>query len=205
MDARNCVIDLSHHNGTRLDFKAAYTDGIRWVIHKATQGVRFVDPNYLRNREAATAAGLHWGAYHFATGDDPEQQVIHFLTTVGDVRGMLLALDLETNPAGSSMSLTQARQFVLAMQNRTGRWPLLYSGVDIKRMLGNQRDPILANCGLWLAQYGPKPVWPANWEHWTLWQYTDGTFGPEPHRVKGIGGCDRSWLREEDVRRVLGE
>ena len=43
----------------------------------------------------------------------------------------------------------------------------------------------------WLAQYGPTAVVPPNWATWTLWQYTDGAVGPEPHQVPGIGRCDR--------------
>jgi lysozyme len=33
---------------------------------------------------------------------------------------------------------------------------------------------------------------PPTWSTWTLWQYTDGMHGPEPHAVKGIGPCDRN-------------
>jgi len=34
-------------------------------------------------------------------------------------------------------------------------------------------------------------VVPVNWEKWTLWQYTDGGLGPDPHSVDGVGRCDR--------------
>jgi lysozyme len=57
--------------------------------------------------------------------------------------------------------------------------------------LGSASDPVLKQCWFWLAQYGPTPVVPANWETWTMWQYTDGANGPEPHKVDGIGRCDR--------------
>jgi lysozyme len=73
----------------------------------------------------------------------------------------------------------------------TGRWPGLYSGHYIKELLGTRADPVLANCWLWLAQYGPTAVVPPNWASWTMWQYTDGGLGPEPHVVEGIGRCDR--------------
>ena len=63
----NAVIDVSHHNGTRLDFAKAKADGILGVIHKASQGQANVDPMYRSNRNRARAAGLLWGAYHFAT------------------------------------------------------------------------------------------------------------------------------------------
>jgi len=40
-------------------------------------------------------------------------------------------------------------------------------------------------------QYGKTAVVPPNWPTWTMWQYTDGGLGPEPHTVDGIGRCDR--------------
>ena len=40
-------------------------------------------------------------------------------------------------------------------------------------------------------QYGPKPLIPVIWPKWTLWQYTDGAAGPDPHEVDGVGRCDR--------------
>jgi lysozyme len=27
---------------------------------------------------------------------------------------------------------------------------------------------------------------PPNWATWTMWQYTDGAFGPPPHDVAGV-------------------
>ena len=54
-------------------------------------------------------------------------------------------------------------------------------------------SPALGRCPLWLAHYGDAaPEAPAPWRRWTLWQYTDGAQGPGPHRVPGIGACDRS-------------
>jgi lysozyme len=89
------------------------------------------------------------------------------------------------------MTLEEARAFVTHVHRVTGRWPGLYSGHYIKGLLGTASDSVLANCWLWLAQYGPTPVVPVNWPTWTLWQYTDGGLGPEPHVVPGIGRCDR--------------
>lgn len=37
--ATNTVIDLSHYNGN-VDLKKAWDDGIRTIIHKATQGTK---------------------------------------------------------------------------------------------------------------------------------------------------------------------
>ena len=187
----NTVIDLSHHNQF-LDFQQIHKQGgILGVIHKATQGLRFKDPNYLTNKGSALPAGLLWGAYHFGTGGDGVHQAEFFLDFVNPESQTLLLLDFEANPQGPSMTLEEARAFVTHIQVATGRWPGLYSGHYIKELLGTNQDPVLAKCWLWLAQYGPTPVVPANWKSWTMWQYTDGANGPSPHDVPGAGRCDR--------------
>jgi GH25 family lysozyme M1 (1,4-beta-N-acetylmuramidase) len=189
-DPLNAVVDISHYNGD-VNFELAQGDGIIGVIHKATEGPTDVDPMYETNRAKAVAAGLLWGAYHFAVGGDGIAQAQHFLDVVGTFDNTLLALDLEPNPTGTSMSLDDARAFVTHVNAVTGRFPGLYSGSYIKQLLGSGKDPVLAQCWLWLPEYGPTPVVPANWSTWTMWQYTDGTVGSEPHDVAGIGNCDR--------------
>lgn len=202
-DPLNAVVDISHHNGN-VDLQAAKNDGIIGVIHKATQGQTGVDAMYQTNRSKAAAAGLLWGAYHFGTGADGTAQAQHFLDVVGTFDNTLLVLDFEQNPGGESMTLQQARDFVTQIDKVTGRFPGFYSGSYIKQLLGSARDPVLAQCWLWLPQYGPTPVVPANWPTWTMWQYTDGTSGPQPHTVAGIGNCDRDKFNgAEDQLRAL--
>ncbi len=184
------VFDISHFNG-RVDFAAAHAAGQRGVIHKATEGTGYVDPMFHSNRGAATAAGLLFGAYHFGTGDDPIAQAEHFLGTTGSDGSILLVLDWEPNPQGASMTLAQARAFVSHVQQKTGRWPGLYSGSTAREALGDHADPVLGSCWLWLAEYGDQPKVPPAWKGWTLWQYTDGSHGPGPHALDGVGSCDR--------------
>jgi lysozyme len=88
----------------------------------------------------------------------------------------------------------------------TGRYPGLYSGHYLGELLGDAADPLLRQCWLWTARYGSRPVVPRNWPTWTLWQYTDGAAGPEPHSVKGIGQCDRNTFNggEAQLRRLWG-
>lgn len=202
--AINTVIDLSHHNADP-NFAQIFAGGITGVLHKATEGLGFVDPDYAARRTAAQAAGLMWGAYHFGTGDDPTAQADHFLQTVGpDNAGMLLVLDFEQNPSGSSMTLDQARTFVTRINSQAGRWPGLYSGNYVKELLGVEQDPVLSLCWFWLAQYGSEAVVPDNWTGWTLWQYTDGVNGPPPHSVPGVGACDRDqYFGDADALRVF--
>jgi lysozyme len=187
----DAVIDLSHHNGPNVDFRALAAAGIAAVIHKATQGTAFVDPVFAANRDKARAAGVMFGSYHFGTGADGGTQADFYLRTVGPQRGELLALDLEDNPAGPSMTLEEARAFVTLIHDRIGKWPVLYAGHALKEMLDGTADVLLANCPLWIAQYGPTPVLPVGWAEWKLWQWTDGAVGVDPQPVPGVGHCDR--------------
>jgi lysozyme len=200
-DPFNGVIDISHHND-RPDLSRAKADGIVGVFQKATQGEQYVDPTFTTNRTNARAAGLLWGTYHFGTGADGIQQADHFLTTAEPDAQTLLVLDLEANPQGPNMTLIEARAFVTHLREVTGRWPGLYSGHYIKALLDPGKDPILANCWFWLAQYGPTAVLPANWPTWTFWQYTDGGLGSGPYSVDGVGRCDRDRFNgtEADLR-----
>jgi lysozyme len=190
MEPINVVIDLSHWNNV-ANFTEVKNDGIVGIIHKATQGFGYTDPTYLDRRKRALDAGLLWGSYHFGVGGEGVAQIQHFLDFVKPGPHDLLVLDLEGNPAGSSMTIDEAEEFMHYIYTAIGRWPGLYSGYYIKEKLGFQTNTILTNCWLWLAQYGPVTVVPRAWPTWTMWQYTDGAVGPEPHVVAGIGYCDR--------------
>ena len=53
--ALNVVIDLSHFNEVS-DFNLVKADGIVGVIHKATEGIDYIDPRYFTRRRDALAA-----------------------------------------------------------------------------------------------------------------------------------------------------
>lgn len=189
----NSVIDISHHNHVD-SFAALHRQGILGVIHKATQGGRYRDPELAENRKRIAAEGLLFGAYHFGVAGDASAQAGNLLSASGP--GALLVLDFEPNPQGKDMSLEEAEEFVHYIHSATGHYPGLYSGHTIKEAL--LRDGIsrpeqteLSKCWLWIAQYGPAPLIPKIWTTWSMWQYTDGACGPPPYTVEGIGRCDR--------------
>jgi lysozyme len=185
------VIDVSHWEHP-IDFKKVAADGIVAVIAKATQGAAGIDKTYAAFKEAAAPHKFLWGSYHFGTGSEVDVQVEHYLNITKPNDFELVCLDFEPNPNGPTMTLDQARDFVVLLQDRTGRYPVLYGGYWLKESLDGRVDDILTKCPLWVAQYGPKAVLPVGWKKYTLWQYTDGHDGPPPHTVSGIGPCDRS-------------
>jgi lysozyme len=196
----NAVIDLSHHNANPR-FQDIRTFGILAVLHKATQGTGGTDSQYEGRRQPAMDAGLLWGAYHFGTGDPGGDQAAHFLavTQAATRPSDLLVLDLEPNPAGTTMAIADAEAFVQAVHDATGRWPGLYSGNLIKEQFPGSPDSPLTRCWLWLAQYGPLARVPKGWKDWTLWQYTDGAVGPVHEPVAGVGPCDRETFNGDEA------
>lgn len=188
----NNVVDLSHYN-TVSSFQQVMLNGVTGVIHKATEGRSVVDSEYHGRRQRALANDLFWGAYHFGVKGNVEKQVEHFLQTVNPTDTDLLVLDFEPNGVSGTMTLTEAEQFVSSVNDKTGRYPGLYSGESfLREKVRSNTHTILKNCFLWVAKYSSElPKVPAAWKTFTFWQYTDGNAGSQPHQVPGIGRCDR--------------
>jgi lysozyme len=187
----NTIIDIYH--GNNIDLEQCFRGGIVAIIHKATQGAGMRDSKYHQRRQRAKEIGFLWGAYHFSTGGPVSAQVDNFLTHAMPEDDELISLDWEPSD-GPDMTLDQARHFVQMIKDETGRWPVIYGGHLLRESIGHNPDPILSNCPLWYARYAnapigiPTQVWPT----YTLWQYTDGDVGPQPHDTPGVSGADRN-------------
>lgn len=83
-------IDISSHNGPDIDFEALRSEGIEFVILKATEGVSLKDSRFHTNYLKATRAGLKVGVYHF----------FRF-----DCTGMMQAINLIHSVRGKSLDL----------------------------------------------------------------------------------------------------
>ncbi|MET0314953.1 MAG: glycoside hydrolase family 25 protein [Hansschlegelia sp.] len=194
----NGLIDLSHHNAVD-DWAAAKADGVVAVVHKATEGTSFRDAQYRRRRDEAKAHGLLWGSYHFSSGVEAALQVENYLAYAEPAPDELVCLDVEESSSGPDMTHDQMAEFVSLIRERIGRPPVIYGGRFLREtMLGVASSP-LSDCALWYARYAPQPIGvPEIWDAWTLWQYTDGAAGNQPHRVAGIGAVDRSLFNGDE-------
>jgi lysozyme len=187
------VVDLSHWDPAD-DYEAVKADGIVGVIYKATEGQSYTDPTYVSQQHAAKAAGLLWGAYHFADASDVGGQVRNFMGFACPDPDELFCLDWEDNPGGAGkMSADQARDWIEQVEDKLGRPGecVIYGGNTIKEALDSDPDGFWGSRRLWLCQYGSTPSWPEDiWSAYWLWQYTDGQVGPTPHSIDGVGHCD---------------
>ena len=179
------VVDLSHYDPAN-NYAAVRRAGVVGCIYKCTQGTSYKDGTYVAQRNAALKAGLKWGAYHFADASDPQAQAANFLNTSKLTSDSLFCLDIEEN-GDSTVSEGQAETIVNAIEAGLGRPNecVIYSGNLIKEWLGNEKSSFWGARRLWLAQYGSNPEVQVSWEKFWLWQYTDGTAGPEPHTIDG--------------------
>ena len=130
--AASNVVNLSHYDLMRPDFVTMRSEGIVGVIHEASYPRFDRDSQYAARQQAATRAGLLWGAYHFGDATDPVRQADHFVSVVSNAweqadplsrpAGVLLVLDFERNGhyPGGTMRVDQAVSFVERIRDRTG-------------------------------------------------------------------------------------
>jgi len=185
-----CVFDISHHQDA-FNMATAKSVGQLGVIIKATEGTSYKDKLYAKHYQAALAAGLLLGSYHFGSQADATTQANHYLSVH---LGGIMALDFEEPPRDKQgnrvpeMTVDQAEAFIKRVFEATGRYPGVYADYDHLNKL-SASDLIVRNCWVWLARYKATPVLPPAWlakgENWTLWQYTDGTLGPLADTVYG--------------------
>ncbi|HJR44380.1 MAG TPA: GH25 family lysozyme [Actinomycetota bacterium] len=193
-------IDVSHHQGS-VDWVQVADSGHVYAFHKATEGATFVDPNYEQNRAGAGAAGIAFGAYHFAfaQGDtlaaaraDAVSEANHFLAIADPAPGDLVpVLDLEKNPQNMPPArLIAWTQAWLDIVNSTlNVRPLIYTNPNFWANHLNDTTTF-ADQGfpLWIAHYtsAASPRLPASdWSGrgWAFWQWTSCA------SIPGISGC----------------
>ncbi len=185
------IVDVAHHDAP-LDIATMAKSGMNAIICKATQGISFKDSRFEEFKKAAKDAGVLFGSYHFGNSEDAFAQVAHYLEVANPAPNDLVCLDWEKNPSGASMTRSQARQFVQAIHDQRGFWPVIYGGSLLKEQIPSTGDDILNHCPLWLSQYSGTYSLPPGWKAVTLWQYrgaeTPTGFPYEPHTFEGANG-----------------
>jgi len=192
-------IDVSNWQGT-INWTKVAKAGYKFAIAKATESTNYDDPTYLANRNGSKAAGLAFGAYHFAKPSgtslaavtaSASAQADHFLGFATPQPGELPpVLDLEaTGNLSAKLLEAWTEAWAQEVYARLGVHPLVYSSPAFwQAHLGDSTAIAAAGTTLWIAHWtsASKPWVPAqNWNGlgWTFWQWTNCL------SVPGIAGC----------------
>lgn len=184
-------IDVSSHQhpgDASVDWNAVASSGQKFAFIKATEGVGYTNPYFLSDSQAAAAAGITIGSYHFARpGGDARAEAKYYAEALTSQPQPSLppVLDLETNGGlGVSDLQNWVRDFVDEIKKQTGRTPIMYTYYSFwKVQMGNTSE--FSDLPLWLAYYSdslPSDI-PGGWDHVTFWQHaSDG-------RINGINSA----------------
>jgi GH25 family lysozyme M1 (1,4-beta-N-acetylmuramidase) len=205
-------IDVSRWKGSIVWSRVAH-GGYRFAFAEATNGFT-ADPTYARNHTGAEAAGLAFGAFHFArpAGSTPPAVIANaiaqadlFVSVAQPQTGELApVLDLERTGGLSAASLRAwTAAWLDEVQLQVGIRPTIYASPTFwRRAVANASVFATAGSSLWIAHWHvPAPRVPAaNWgaSGWRFWQWTDCS------HVPGIRGCvDGDRYRDTKVTSAL--
>jgi hypothetical protein len=135
--ARAKGLDVSNYQGT-INWTKVANAGYRFAFGKATEGTSYNDKTYAKNRNGSEAAGLVFGAYHFARPGGKSfalatagaiRQANHFLAVAQPQPGELPpVLDLEqTGSLSKQRLLGWALAWLDQIYARTGVEPFVYT------------------------------------------------------------------------------
>jgi GH25 family lysozyme M1 (1,4-beta-N-acetylmuramidase) len=157
--------------------------GVFGLWHKVSEGTTFADQEWHPRAQAARAAGLRVGGYHFARPEhgSAEHEAAYFVARLGKVqrRDLHPVLDLEVNDAKLSPMVLHlwARTFLQHVHTLSGVRALTYSspGYIIPQHWSHTFG---TGAGLWLAEWGPNDGHdhgcspPKPWKRIAAHQYT---------------------------------
>lgn len=164
-----------------IDWPAAWADGVRFAICRATRGETYVDPMFEKHATDAAAENVLTGSCHlFRTDGDPIRQALSYYAVAGYL-GMDLppviqfgAVHGDTTPEDA---ISRAFDFITATEELWNRGCAVYTSPAFWTLLGDPEAPIFGERPLWVAHPGVNaPKLPKPWGNWLLWQF-DGDGG----------------------------
>lgn len=183
-------VDLSKYQAG-INWSAVKSAGIEYAIARASIGLS-TDPTFGSHKAGALTQGILPGAYHFLMPGSGSDQADVFASMTNGARGILAALDCESQ----GLTIGIITDFAERFAERSDNHPLfIYTGPSFWRAHGN---PPLKDLGpLWLAFYPGGGYQGDNASTWdlvlggvkaTIWQY-----GPRP--IKGRSSVDGDAFR----------
>ncbi|MFM9366643.1 glycoside hydrolase family 25 protein [Streptomyces sp. Da 82-17] len=156
-------IDVSSYQS---DFS---TEGVDFVIIKATEGRSYVNPRMNAQADKARDAGCVVGFYHFLWPGNIKAQAEYFVSKAAERKGDILACDWERTGEGTYASNAQKDEFIR----------------EVKRLRPSNRVSLYCNRDFWLnvdrTSYAGDALWIADYvtagkprikAKWRIHQYT---------------------------------
>jgi len=176
-------LDASHHQGD-VDWARVGQTDYAFAYLKATEALTFKDKRFLENYEAAKAAGLTVGGYHFwSLCKSVEGQFRNLSSVIPKTQGDLIpVLDVESTKSCAQKKpiglLTKELSKVNALFLKFyGELPVIYTTPEFS----NQYPELLKLPNkFWLRSLVGPPLYKKNWD---IWQYysagtVEGFSGP---------------------------
>jgi GH25 family lysozyme M1 (1,4-beta-N-acetylmuramidase) len=183
-------IDVSHWQGT-IDWNQVKNAGVAFAYAKASEGTTYTDPMFSTNLQGARAAGIPFGAYHYASPSAPyspdqakaeAQYFVNVMKNAGmsDFGDIMPVLDLEQPAATGTLTSDEiaswARVFVDTVKSLTNRQVMVYTGdwfVEQYNDFGGQLSDLPVWIAAWTRYGNTQPPAVGGWTQWTAWQYSD--------------------------------
>ncbi|MCA6091403.1 glycoside hydrolase family 25 protein [Streptomyces sp. SCA3-4] len=161
------------------------TTGLSFAFVKITEGLSYINPKWVSQRDHAKAHGLVWGAYHYPhMANAPREEADYFLTQAAWKPGDVIVLDWEGyDPANRDVPRrTQAaykEEWLRYVKRRMPYNPVgMYANLDYWR---NVDTTSYYADFLWIATAGRVAGDPGIQANWLFHQYSES------------GGVDRDY------------
>lgn len=195
-------VDISHHNGKHFPIEILKSNSSTFLYMKASQGARYLDPQFASNWSRAGTAKIHRGAYHFLSSGEKGQNAkewageqaktfIKIIKANGglQVTDMPPAVDVEWDKNSKGYDkwadrtpdeiVEMIKEFSQQVESELKRKPVIYTAHSWwKPRVGESGFSKVADHQLWLADYSAKSQASEvprtiNNSVWALWQFTD--------------------------------
>lgn len=139
-------IDISRWN--KIDLNNVPCE---FVIVKATQGTKYVSPEYDTQIAQADSLNKYLGIYHYAGGGGATEEAEHFIKVAKPYIGRaILVLDWEGEQNPNFSNPLYALAWLAYVKQHTGITPFIYMSKSVCRQYAKQWDN---SYPLWCAQY----------------------------------------------------
>jgi GH25 family lysozyme M1 (1,4-beta-N-acetylmuramidase) len=185
-------IDVSNNNGL---LNLGSFPGLDFVIAKVSESTNFADPTFSHYEQAATAAGVEFGAYHFLRAErlSGQSEALWFLKHCTPVSGRGIWIDYESYGISGAVDIEVISLFAMTVKAHFPKQKIgLYANKQGFAKIGHL-SPSLAIDAYWLAEYNNEVETPDSplaqyGLSWSLHQY---------EVYKNVDRDFSRWSREE--------